>query len=109
MKKCLLLIALLTLSQLNILRAQTLFSAPGTVCIHQPVTLVPDSMAFNASSYYWGFCSGFLMNTPYGLNIGDSFKFHIPTNMDIVYDSGSYYGFAINSQTTEFLRLNFGN
>jgi len=109
MKKCVLLIALLTLSQLNLLRAQSLFSAPGTVCINQPVTLVPDSLALNAMSYYWGFCSGYLMNAPTGLNIGDSFSFHIPTNIDIVYDSGNYYGFAINSRTTEFLRLNYGS
>ncbi len=109
MKKCLLLIALLTVSQLNVLRAQTLFSAPTTVCIHQPVTLVPDSLAFNAMSYYWGFCSGYLMNTPTGTNLGDSFSFHIPSNIDIAYDSGNYYGFVINSETTEFIRLNFGN
>lgn len=109
MKKCLLLLALVTLSQLNSVRAQSLFSAPTTVCINQPVTLVPDSLAFNAMSYYWGFCSGYLMNVPTGTNLGDSFGLHIPGNIDIAFDSGNYYGFVVNTQTTEFLRYNFGN
>jgi len=108
MKKCLLLIALLTSLQLNTLYAQVLFSAPTTVCINQPVTLVPDSLAFNASSYYWGFCSGYLMNAPTGINLGDSFQFNMPSNIDIIEDNGNYYGFVVNNKTTEFLRLNFG-
>lgn len=117
MKKCFLLIAVIVLSQLkNNISAQkltvspdSLFLSPDTVCIRQPVTLLPDTAAFHASSYYWGFCSGYLNNAPTGVNLGDNFGFHIPTNIDIRYDSGNYYGFVINSRTTEFLRLNFGN
>ncbi len=117
MKKYLLLIAVLLLSQLNnyssaqrlTVSPDSLFLAPDTVCINQPVTLLPDSQAYHAQSYYWGFCSGYLMNAPTGTNLGRSFKFHIPDNIDIVNDSGTYYGFVVNSQTTEFLRLNFGN
>lgn len=116
MKKCLLLILVLLLSQLNNSRAQkltlspdSLFYAPDTVCIHQPVNLQPDTPAFNALSYYWGFCSGYLMNAPTGVNLGNKFGFHIPDNIDIAFDSGNYYGFVVNSQTTELLRLNFGN
>jgi gliding motility-associated-like protein len=110
MKKCLLVVLVLVLSQVNNLRAQTsLFKAPDTVCINQPVHLTPDTAAFHALSYYWGFCSGYLANAPTGENLGDNFGFHIPGNIDIAYDSGSYYGFVVNSQTTEFLRLNFGN
>ena len=107
MKKCLLLIALLVLSKWNMLSAQTLFNAPSTVCINQPVTLT--SNIFNQTSYYWGFCSGYLLDAPTGTNLGNNFGFHLPANIDIVYDSGSYYGFVVNSETTEFLRLNFGS
>jgi len=107
MKKCLLLIAILVVSQVNKMFAQTLFNAPDTVCVNQPVTLT--SNVFDAQSYYWGFCSGFLFNAPSGVNMGNNFNFHVPTGMEIAYDSGSYYGFVINSQTTELLRLNFGS
>ena len=116
MKKYFLLIAVLLCSLLNKTSAQTLrispdslFFAPDTVCINQPVHLVPDTNAFHALSYYWGFCSGYLMNAPTGVNLGDNFKFHMPENIDIVFDGGNYYGFVVNSRTTEFLRLNFGN
>ena len=107
MKKCLLLIAILIVSQTNSLYSQTLFNAPDTVCVNQPVKLT--SNVFNQSSYYWGFCSGYLFNAPSGSNMGDNFGFSIPSNIDIVNDSGTYYGFVINSLTSEFLRLNFGN
>lgn len=117
MKRYLLLIAVLLLSQLkNFSSAQkltvspdSLFLAPDTVCINQLVTLLPDTAAFHAHSYYWGFCSGYLSNAPVGTNLGNNFKFHIPDNIDIVNDSGNFYGFVVNSQTTEFIRLNFGN
>ena len=112
MKKCLLLAALLIVTHLNNLQAQALFSGPDTVCVNQPVTLRTNIL--NAQSYYWGFCSGTENEIPtwvppIGTNLGNHFGFHIPSNIDIVEDSGSYYGFALNSQTTEFIRLNFGN
>ncbi len=116
MKKYLLLVAVLLFSLAQNASAQkltispdSLFFAPDTVCINQPIHLVPDTAAFHAMNYYWGFCSGYLMNAPTGVNLGDNFGFHIPANIDIVFDSGNYYGFVVNSKTTEFLRLNFGN
>jgi gliding motility-associated-like protein len=109
MKKHLLLLLLLVLSQVGNLRAQKLFTAPDTVCINQPVTLTPDTSAYRSMSYYWGFCSGYLMNAPTGDNLGRSFGFQIPAGVDIAFDSGKYYGFVVNSSTNQFLRLNFGN
>jgi gliding motility-associated-like protein len=106
MKKCLLLIAMLTVSQLNTLFAQTLFNGPDTVCVNQPVKLT--SNVFNAKSYFWGFCSGFLFNAPLGTNMGSSFELKGPTGIEIANDSGNYYGFVINANTTELLRLNYG-
>ena len=115
MKKYLLLITVLLLSLLNKTGAQTLrlspdslFYAPDTVCIRQPITLLPDTPVFSATSYYWGFCSGYMMNAPTGKNFGDSFNFHIPDGVEIAYDNGNYYGFVVNSKTTELIRLNFG-
>ncbi len=112
MKKCLLLAALLIVTHLNNLQAQALFSGPDTVCVNQPVTLRTNIL--NAQSYYWGFCSGSENEIPtwvppIGTNLGNNFGFHMPSNIDIVEDSGSYYGFVLNSETTEFIRLNFGN
>lgn len=115
MKKCLILIALLLLTQVNNVSAQhkltasedSLFFAPDTVCVNQPVTL--KNNVLNAASYYWGFCSGYLKNAPTGTNLGKKFNLHLPTNIDIINDSGIFYGFAINSETREFLRYNFGN
>ena len=111
MNKFLRLIAFFLLTQINSIWAQTdtLFYSPDTVCVYQPVQLA--SRYNNASSYYWGFCSGYLRNTPVGTNMGNGFNFHRPDNIDIARDvqTGNYYGFVVNSETTEFLRLNFGN
>ncbi len=105
MKKCLLVIAILIVSQLKSF-AQSLFDGPDTVCVNQPVKLT--SNVFNAKSYYWGFCSGFLFNAPSGTNMGSGYQMNGPTGMEIANDSGLYYGFVINSQTSELLRLNYG-
>lgn len=106
MKKRLLLMAILAVSLVNGSIAQTLFNSPDTVCVNQPVKL--SSKVFDGRSYYWGFCSGYLFNAPTGTYMGDNFDFSIPTAMEIANDSGNYYGFVVNSRTTELLRLNYG-
>ena len=107
MRKYLLLVVLSIFTQLNVVSAQTLFTAPDTVCVRQPVSL--NSTIFGASSYYWGFCSGDIDHAPTGSNMGSNFDFHTPGNIDIIQDKdGLYYGFVVNSSTREFLRLNFG-
>ena len=106
MKKWLFFIAILLLTQSGKVCAQALFNAPDTVCIHQPVTLT--SNVFNQQSYYWGFCSGYLNNYPTGANLGKTYGLKIPGNIDIAYDSGYYYGFLVNTATSEFLCYFFG-
>ncbi|MDR3680389.1 MAG: gliding motility-associated C-terminal domain-containing protein [Flavipsychrobacter sp.] len=109
MKKCLLLAALLVLSQINVKAQQTLFnvSVPSdTVCVNQLISLTSN---VTGSSYYWGFCSGYLSNEPTGLNLGNSFHFNDPGAIDVVKDLDSnYYGFVVNTGSTELLRLNYG-
>ena len=108
MKKYLLLVVLSILSQLQAVTAQTLFTAPDTVCVRQPVKL--NSTIFDAASYYWGFCSGAITSAPSGTNMGNGFGFHTPANIEIMQDrNGLYYGFVVNAGTDEFLRLNYGN
>ncbi len=108
MKKCLLLAALLIVSQIQ-LRAQqqSLFNVSSdTVCVKQLITLTSN---ITGSTYYWGFCSGYIPNTPTGLNLGSTFSFNAPSAIDIVKDVDSnYYGFVINRGSKEFLRLNYG-
>ena len=106
MRKCLLFVALLIVSQLNYIKAQSLFGAPDTICIRQPVVLT-DSVV--ASSYYWGFCSGYLANTPVGSNLGPISDFNIPGSIEIVKEGENYYGFVANTGSNEFVRLEFGN
>lgn len=107
MKKPLLLVVILLLSQLNALRAQTLFTAPDTVCVGQPVKL--NSTIFDAASYYWGFCSGAITSAPTGTNMGSTFGFHTPSAIETARDkNGQYYAFVLNAGTDELLRLNYG-
>jgi gliding motility-associated-like protein len=95
-------------AQVNWSEPDTLFYAPDTVCVDQPVNL--SSRYANQSSYYWGFCSGYLANTPTGSNMGAAFQLHHPDAIDVKLDktTGNYYGFVLNTSTTELIRLNFG-
>lgn len=108
MRRCLILAVLLIIAQLNGLRAQTTFTAPDTVCIRQSVTL--RAVDTNASSYYWSFCSGYLMNRPTGANLGITFGLNNANDIEVSKDDdGMYYGFFINRTTPELIRLDFGN
>ncbi len=106
MRKGLLLVALLIVSQMNGVKAQSLFSAPDTVCINQPVFL--DNIIPDASSYYWSFCSGYLSNPPQGNNLGNQPAFSTPSAIEVAKDGENYYAFVANKATNSLLRLNFG-
>ena len=111
MRKCLLL-ALLLLSFVPFgLRAQvSLFDLEtDTVCVGQEVRIRPHAM--NASSYYWGFCSGYLENFPEMNNLGSGFQFNSPSGMEVGKDGDNYYGFVVNRRSDGFgdlLRLSYG-
>ena len=108
MRRCLILTVMLIVAQLNGLHAQTTFVAPDTVCIRQPITMYPIDT--NASSYYWSFCSGYMMNRPEGTLLGTTFGITDANDIEIGKDNnGNYYGFFINKTIPEFVRLDFGN
>lgn len=108
MRRCLILTVLLVIARLNGLYAQTTFVAPDTVCIRQPISMYPIDTS--ASSYYWSFCSGYMMNRPTGSLLGYTFGITDATDIEIGKDNnGNYYGFIINRAIPEFVRLNFGN
>jgi gliding motility-associated-like protein len=105
-KRLLLALAALFLLPLG-LRAQSYFDLEtDTACVGQPIHLRPHTM--NASSYYWGFCSGYLVNTPYEDNLGSGFGFNDPSGIEIAKDGDNYYGFVVNTTGNELLRLDFG-
>jgi gliding motility-associated-like protein len=107
MRKCLLFVALLIVSQLENLNAQNMFEAPDTVCVRQPVQLTSNIPG--APSHYWGFCSAYLFNNPTGLNLGKTpYNVDGPTDIDIIKEGDNYYGFLITNKTNEFKRLAFG-
>ncbi len=108
MRKCLLFVALLV-SQFTTVNAQTLdlFEAPDTVCVRQPIQLT--SNAVFPQTNYWGFCSGFLLNSAYGDNLGFTFGFQGASDINVDRDGDNYYGFVTNSATGELVRLNYGN
>jgi gliding motility-associated-like protein len=107
MRKSLLFAALLIVSQFGYVQAQqSLFEAPYQVCERQPIQLI--SNVNTPSTHYWGFCSGYLFNTPTGDNTGDVFGFDLPTSIEIVKDGDQYYGFVVTINTNEFFRLSFG-
>lgn len=106
MKKCLLFVALLLVSQLNNVYAQGLFTAPDTVCERQPVEL--NSLVPGSKTHYWGFCSAYLFDKPGGNNMGNTFSFDGPADIDVAKEGDLYYAFVITKATNKFLKLDFG-
>lgn len=104
MRKCLLFVALLLVSQIQELRAQFLFEAPDTVCAKQPIKL--KSNRPGAASHYWGFCSGYLFDAP----VGDTFSRSLdgPTAVEVAKDGDKYYVFVANTKNNSLLRYDYG-
>ncbi len=107
MRKCLLFVALLIVSQLNLLHAQGLFTAPDTVCRLQPVQLVSNMPG--AKTHYWGFCSAYAFNKPEATAMGKTFGLDGAATIEIEKEGDNYYGFVINRGISHsFVRLEFG-
>jgi len=115
MKKCLLFAMLFMVLQLNNLTAQVYLDcsknlitiSPDTACINQPILFT--SNITNAINYSWSFCAANLSENPIGTNLGKTFHFQMPSDIDIVKDGDNYYGFVLNSSTREMLEMDFGN
>ncbi|OSZ81786.1 hypothetical protein CAP35_00520 [Chitinophagaceae bacterium IBVUCB1] len=110
MRKYLLLAALFMVSQIDVLRAQGLFTAPDTVCMRQTVQL--KSNATNASTHFWGFCSGYMFNDPVGSNFQNTARLTYPGSsaIEIEKDGDKYYAFIlIRGLQNVMARLEFGN
>jgi hypothetical protein len=112
MRKSLLLFIVLACSQLNSLFAQNLFSVPDTVCVRQPIFLV-DSFTSPAESYYWGFCSGYLLDAAQGIYSGPLYNTR-PTAIEVAKDGENYYAFIattapIGGVADTLIMLDFGN
>ncbi|MEI8278884.1 MAG: gliding motility-associated C-terminal domain-containing protein [Bacteroidota bacterium] len=107
MRKCLLFVALLIVSQLNNAKAQSLFYAPDTVCIRQQVNII-DHVP-NASTYYWSFCSGNLRGTPVSTDLANALLLNNPSDIEIAKDGNNFFGFVLLNSTHELVRLSFGN
>ncbi|HTN45374.1 MAG TPA: gliding motility-associated C-terminal domain-containing protein [Flavipsychrobacter sp.] len=103
MRKSLLVLLLLACSQLHISFAQeSLFSAPDSVCVRQPIYLA-DSFTTPAESYYWGFCSGYIYGTAQGINWGPILP-GSPSAIEVAKDGEDYYKFiAVKGATSDQL------
>ncbi len=106
-KSLLLVLALLSITPFGLRAQESLFELESdTVCVGQEVRIRPSAM--NASSYYWGFCSGYLKNTPLMDNIGSTFQFNDPSSIELGKSGDNYYGFVVNRGNGDLLRLDFG-
>lgn len=84
------------------------FTAPDTVCVNDPVTITNTSAG--ATNYFWNFCVADISVPPTGVNLGNvGQNFSQPVFMDYTYFNGNYYGFLINHNPGELIRLDFGN
>lgn len=82
-----------------------------TVCVNTPLQLTPT--VSNATSYYWGFCSAYLNNTPQGSSIAAGTGLDAPRSTALAVDSSTdeHFIFVVNNggATREVIRYAFGN
>lgn len=98
---------------LFILSVQTLsaqiIQGYDTTCVGTPLQLTTTQT--NASSYYWGFCSAYLNNTPQGSSIAAGTGLDQPRSIAIAVDTvtDNQYMFVVsNGPTREIIRYDYG-
>jgi gliding motility-associated-like protein len=78
--------------------SQVSFVIPDTICIYDSVIIINNSRT--ASTYYWNFCTGNIINTPQGENLQNQGNLNGPSFIDIVKDGELYYAFITNTDGT---------
>ncbi len=87
--------------------SQALFEAPDTICIFDTITIINNSRT--ASTYYWNFCTGNIINTPHGANVQNASGLNGPSFLDIAEDNGVYYAFIANKTDGTLTRYIFND
>ncbi len=78
-----------------------------TVCVDNPLQL--STTVTGASSYYWGFCSAYLNNTPQGSSIAAGTGLDEPSSIALVDDSVNKFIFCLNEGgSNDLIRYEFG-
>lgn len=85
-----------------------LIKGEDTLCVFNKLKLTTTDTV--GTSYYWGFCSAYLNNTPTGSSIAAGTGLDAPQSICMVSDSGNYYVFVVNlNSPRDLLRYDFGN
>ncbi|UCH14364.1 MAG: T9SS type B sorting domain-containing protein [Bacteroidales bacterium] len=87
--------------------SQASFIIPDTICIYDSVTIINNSRT--ASTYYWNFCTGNIINTPQGENLQNQGNLNSPSFIDIVKAGEQYYAFITNQADGNLTRYFFNN
>lgn len=87
------------------------FSLPDSACGGNPINIINTSSGgASPLSYHWDFCPGDLTQNPVYDTIGDFGNLAKATaGIDLVYDNGNWYGFALNVVGHSLTRFDFGN
>jgi gliding motility-associated-like protein len=86
---------------------QPSFTAPDTVCVKTPFSITNTTTG--GSTFRWNFCSPDLSTAnPEISSLGSLTGLAQPKALDFAFESGNYYGFAINQTDGKLIRLNFG-
>ena len=83
------------------------FKIPDTVCVNQNFTI--QNLTTGGNTYYWNFCSGNLLNTPIGQNLGNQGNLNGPVYVAIAKDGNDCYSFITNHWDGTLTRNYYGN
>jgi hypothetical protein len=85
----------------------SIFDLEDSVCLKQDVNLV--NLSSNTNSYVWDFCMNDLIDAP---DLSSTFEIEsssFTSNIDVVYDSGNWYGFVTDFLSNMLYKLDYGN
>lgn len=86
---------------------ESIFTLPSTACTNQNFEL--ENTSLNANSYEWDFCSGDFVDIPTASVTLTNLLLNFSFDIEILEESGMWYGFAVSRTGDKLLRLDFGN
>ena len=102
------LLAFLLCFKVNIKAQSVAFTAPDTVCVNTPVQI--KNLTTGGLSSYWNFCVSSINAVPDAANLGNiGGLLQKPVFVDNIFQNGNYYGFLVNNDPGNLVRLDFGN
>jgi PKD repeat protein len=83
------------------------FLIPSHVCLEQVIEL--ENKSTGSTNFQWDFCFNNLEGINFNLDVYKAAELSYPEGLELIFDQGSWHGFATGRDNRKLIRLDFGS